>query len=107
MGFYEGMKTELKIAEENLVKWWKHLIPLERMEEHKQSCQRLLEFLENYSEGINKYFLDLNGRLGHLIVSRNIDLEQEANFYHGIKESMEKKIIDLKQTIKLYEENGI
>jgi len=101
------MKTETEIAKENLntleefklliknsadfgefcfqkieYKFWKNnIIP-----EHKQTCQRFLEFLENFY--------------------RNCKNEEIIFEIHD-KKDIEEKIQDLKQAIKLYEKEGI
>lgn len=80
------MKEELKIAKENVknaeqtpleVRW------LDMCKEHKQSCQRFLEFLEVILE------------------------DKKINGNYMGKFIRENKIQDLKQAIKLYEDNGI
>ena len=84
------MKTETKIAEENIKKWisWDSPHTTFICETHKVSCQRFLEFLENWNNNVivceecNK---------------RNIDKQLE----------MKQKITDLKNAIKKYDEAGI
>ena len=79
------MKTETQIAEEN-IKVWKERIDKRTMEmacrEHKASCQRFLEFLEE-------------------TFGKDLDIEEEFDTI------IHKKIQDLKQAIKLYNEAGI
>ena len=104
------MKTETQIAKENVkkattgrAKFWHKAIA----EEHKQSCEREKKFLEEYSKGIKNYLLNLNGKLGGLIVSRNINLDKEAKFYHKVKRSMENRLKDLQGAIKEYNDGGV
>ena len=94
MGFFKMKET--KTAKENVELQSKFMESLRMKEifislnicnEHKQTCQRWLEFLEdetNYLWTIsNKEICELK------------------------EDKISKKITDLKQAIKLYEENGI
>ena len=86
------MKTETQIAEENIKNWkftkpqdeelWRLNIYLSKCQQHKASCQRFLEFLEELREYLFSTEL-------------------------GCSEEILRKITDLKQAIKLYSENGI
>ena len=70
---------ETKIAKENIVNWkdYTNQKSLGEFKQHKQTCQRWLEFLCClYAETDNKFII-------------------------------ERKVTDLKQAIKLYEDNGI
>ncbi len=82
------MKTETKIAEENIKKWnsWEgvekpRLIYGGKCHEHKASCQRFLEFLEDYYS----QYKTIGRKLGKVL----------------------NKITDLKDAIKKYNEAGI
>ena len=81
------MKTELQIAKKNIEEERKfRIIGLTLLcREHKQSCQRFLDFLD-------KCVFIYDGLLGK---------------QSGLIISMKNKISDLKNTIKLYEDNGI
>ena len=86
------MKTETQIAEENIKNIKKEELPEMNQAnisgmiiEHKASCQRFLKFLEHQykcGEGAGTH---------------------DFYFMHDFKD----KITDLKQAIKLYEDNGI
>jgi hypothetical protein len=82
------MKTEHEIAKENIKNWKrgsKWISSPARCNEHKQTCQRWLEFLE---------------KLKWTIGNKGINDENS-------QDKVRKKITDLKQTIKEYEDNGI
>ena len=82
------MQTELEIAKENIKELDEPLghynLVSGRCEEHKESCERFLEFLG--WKGIYHKYDKSNNELHNLI---------------------ENKITELKNTIKLYEENKI
>lgn len=81
------MKTELEIAKENfsLISPRSQLIVCRR---HKATCERWLEFLEEQE-------------IVKVVHSADIGT------CHDSCEFIDNKIKDLKQTIALYEENGI
>ncbi len=70
------MKEELKIAKENIEKRKGNQGFQRNCEEHKQSCQRFLDFLEE------------------------LLIDEESDAIHI-------QVEDLKETIKLYEDNRI
>ncbi len=81
------MKTETQIAKEHL-EFYNSKIPKDerdftdgQMQEHKQSCQRFLDFLEE----------------------QRMELKDKGLTWLDFKQ----KIVDLKIAIKLYEANGI
>ncbi len=77
------MKSEYEIAKENVERGVNTLGANPEAKEHKQTCQRFLDFLESL---IEKY---------------------EPNIIWNMPIEMKDKITDLKQAIKHYEENGI
>ena len=86
----EEMKTETQIAKENIRELIKEKIY--KMEHycisHKASCQRFLEFME--------------------CLKTDSEFNYESCSYCNINdEDIKDKITDLKQAIKLYEDNGI
>lgn len=87
------MKKEIQIAKENIEmfkdnNWKSELLAKRVLIEHKQSCERFLEFLESWE--VEKHILGRG--------------EKQIN---SLWEWLNKKISDLKQAIKLYENNGI
>ncbi len=90
------MKTETQITKENIkgyqsckrVNYPNMLIWEAQGRTHKASCQRFLEFLEDIRKEIKEY----SGMQISVINS---------------EEKINKKTTDLKQAIKLYEDNGI
>ena len=92
------MKTETQIAEDNVRNNDNKDLPLNvrmmknvQCKEHKATCQRWLEFLENDDDGLEYYYEKFN------FPEDNVSL----------KRIIENKITDLKQAIKLYNEAGI
>lgn len=87
------MKTETQIAEEKIKSWREHestpyrLVRLASCKSHKASSQRFLEFLEEE-------------------MKRWETINEISSAYISTGE-LEEKIQDLKQAIKLYDENGI
>ena len=91
------MKTETQITEENIKSWkftkpqdkelWRLNIYLSKCQQHKASCERFLEFLE-----------DFKGAL---------PLAEPDEVYYSLRDMIEEKITDLKQAINSYSENGI
>jgi len=84
---------ETKIAKEN-ISWHKPWFRISikrcpKCNEHKQTCQRWLEFLEKFPKHILLSMLD--GNRTEMILNKLKD----------------DKITDLKQAIKIYENNGI
>ncbi len=95
MGFFIiKMKTETKIAEENIriileikdIDWVEDSLKILRKlsKEHKASCQRFLEFLEDLIEWADK-----------------------NNMANDFYQDLTLKITDLKNAIKKYDEVGI
>ena len=78
------MKTETEVAKENLFKTPKVDLVLE---EHKETCQRLLEFLEEEMEKWNK-------------------VNEVTEIYFSTGE-LQEKIEDLQKAIKFYNNVGI
>lgn len=81
------MKTESEVAQENLKSYKTLHITFKALTQHKESCERFLEFLEIFARA-------------EVIFPKGYDLAKYAKFN-------ENKILDLKQTIKIYKEAGI
>ncbi len=94
------MKTETKIAEENIKDYRRvekeelEISPLHYLglcNFHKASCQRFLEFLEDKEKVIDNFETEMTSGFGQ-------------NYYDI---SLSKKITDLKNAIKKYDEAEI
>ena len=97
------MRIETEIARENIKFYNKEIARLVKgnlrftLKAHKQTCQRFLEFLLDVDAYLGKYLLKYPS-------SEEKFWDKEINIPD---ENIEEKITDLKQAIKLYEEDGI
>ena len=115
------MKTELEIAEEH-IESYKAFQFVQREQEvfkeykghcnqHKASCQRFLKFLEAKMKQLNEEYdiiIDfLLDRISEEVKERDIEEFEKLKIGEKKELRLENKITDLKNAIKLYDENGI
>jgi len=111
---YGFVKTETKLARENIeqfeieVRTGSMQLNKRNCQEHKQACQRWLEFLENFRKK-NDYQLLLSPAERMKTIKK-----EDKEFNKGTRavcrkqnKVINKKIQDLKTAIKEYERNGI
>ena len=100
MGVFK-MKTETKIAKFNIKTWKREdmdtfiRVYYYACEQHKASCERFLEFLEELKREIESEDMVGSG-----------NMEKYCEEFESFKIHLN-KITDLKQAIKLYNEAGI
>ena len=110
------MKTELKIAEENMKLRKGCVTPRDtdyvfgKIESHKESCKRFLEFLEKEKKFFDKLYYPqyIVQETPYLVTNEQffVDESVEEDTFKQI-EIVVDKITDLKNAIKLYEEKGL
>lgn len=98
-------KNFRKIALRYLSEDFGYTLLLNEMFEHKATCERWLEYLEEESKRVDK-FLTLFYNKFNKFIPENLD-EKEYSPKDVEEMEIDKKIKDLKQTIARYVEEGI